>query len=262
MLMDKDTLYRLYVLEQMTTPEIAVIAGVSSSQTISNWLRKHGIQIRHCRDAQKPITPPYDMLYRLYIIEQQSIDAISSLLGSSEISISHLLDAYQIPKRANTAKFGGWNKGRSLSGEQKQFLSEKAKQRKGDKSSRYGAILSQETRTRIAKSLQGRFRGAENPQWKGERAAKRRDIWYSRFEYKQWRQAVFARDNYACQWCGKVSTGNIQAHHILTWAQHPEARFLVENGITLCVPCHRSTKGKEMEYAAQFQAIILHRSTP
>ncbi|MEK7112405.1 MAG: HNH endonuclease [Patescibacteria group bacterium] len=259
MKLDFQTLYCLYVLEQKTTIEIAAMAGVSSPQTISNWLRKYAIERRERRDAQRVITPPYDVLYRLYVQEEKSIEAIRRLLGSSETSISMLLEKYEIPKRSKTAKSGRWNKGKHLSEEQRHILSEFAKQRIGPKSPRYGEILSDATRARIAKSLKGRFRGEENSHWKGG-PQYRRNMWHSRFEYKDWRKAVFIRDCFTCKMCGKPSNGDIEAHHILTWEQYPEHRFMVENGITLCIPCHRMTKGKESQFVEQFQAMT-HRPT-
>ena len=32
--------------------------------------------------------------------------------------------------------------------------------------------------------------------------------------------------------------GNLRAHHVQPFAKHPERRFDVANGITLCHPCH------------------------
>lgn len=55
-------------------------------------------------------------------------------------------------------------------------------------------------------------------------------------EYTEWRTAVFARDGYHCRQCG--ASGDLQAHHVESWAKHPEKRLDVENGLTLCVPCH------------------------
>ena len=65
--------------------------------------------------------------------------------------------------------------------------------------------------------------------------------------YGKWRTAVFERDNYTCTSCGdhnyegRGSTIIIQADHIKPFALHPELRLDVDNGRTLCVPCHRAT---------------------
>ncbi len=53
-----------------------------------------------------------------------------------------------------------------------------------------------------------------------------------------WRMSVFERDNYKCQCCGSVG-GELNAHHILSWADYPAKRCDVDNGITLCSECHR-----------------------
>jgi 5-methylcytosine-specific restriction endonuclease McrA len=57
-------------------------------------------------------------------------------------------------------------------------------------------------------------------------------------EYRKWRDEVFARDRFACQQCGDARGGNLQAHHIKPFASHPELRFSVSNGLTLCRDCH------------------------
>lgn len=59
-------------------------------------------------------------------------------------------------------------------------------------------------------------------------------------EYREWRIAIFERDNYVCQIC-KVRGGELQADHIKPWAYFPDLRLSIDNGRTLCVECHRKT---------------------
>lgn len=56
-----------------------------------------------------------------------------------------------------------------------------------------------------------------------------------------WRWAVFRRDNYTCVTCG-ANDVPLESDHVLEWALHPEARFDIANGRTLCGPCHARTK--------------------
>lgn len=58
--------------------------------------------------------------------------------------------------------------------------------------------------------------------------------------YKEWRTRVFERDNYTCQEC-KTRGGFLNADHIKPFAFFPDLRFDVDNGRTLCAPCHRQT---------------------
>lgn len=57
-------------------------------------------------------------------------------------------------------------------------------------------------------------------------------------KYKSWRNGVFNRDNYTCQHCNNVG-GELNAHHIKSWKDYKNLRFKIENGITLCLGCHR-----------------------
>lgn len=59
-------------------------------------------------------------------------------------------------------------------------------------------------------------------------------------EYSLWRTAVFERDNYTCVWCG-IRGGKLNADHIKRFSDFPELRVAIDNGRTLCVPCHRTT---------------------
>lgn len=79
----------------------------------------------------------------------------------------------------------------------------------------------------------------EHWNWQGGKTPINRRIRVSR-EYKLWRQSVFERDNYTCVWCG-IRGGKLNADHIKPFSLHPEFRFTIDNGRTLCVPCHKKT---------------------
>lgn len=59
-------------------------------------------------------------------------------------------------------------------------------------------------------------------------------------EYAAWRTAVFERDDYTCVLCG-TRGGEMAADHIKSFAFHSELRLDLDNGRTLCTPCHRET---------------------
>lgn len=58
--------------------------------------------------------------------------------------------------------------------------------------------------------------------------------------YRVWRKAVFERDGYSCSGCG-VRGVQFHAHHKRSFSEFPELRFTIDNGVTLCVPCHQET---------------------
>ncbi len=72
-----------------------------------------------------------------------------------------------------------------------------------------------------------------------ERRIERRQS-MQQLEYRLWRDAVFTRDNHTCQACG-VRGGVLRADHVKPWRTHPEGRYDVGNGRTLCDGCHKKT---------------------
>lgn len=118
---------------------------------------------------------------------------------------------------------------------------------------RTGAKLLDKTKEKIADSLKGRFRKPLSERSKNKQI---RQLYQGRFEYKEWRDAVFARDGYQCQLCSHVSHGDIEAHHIRPFETYPELRLVVTNGITLCIHCHRKIRTHEKEYEDFFYAKI------
>lgn len=53
---------------------------------------------------------------------------------------------------------------------------------------------------------------------------------------ERWAKEVKRRDNYTCQVCWSIE--NIIAHHLNSYKSDKEARYNIENGITLCRECH------------------------
>lgn len=80
-------------------------------------------------------------------------------------------------------------------------------------------------------------KGENNPKWKGGITPEHKRIRKSP-EMSVWRNNVFERDCYSCQYCGYDKGHIIRAHHIFPFAEYPDLRFVVENGVTLCERCH------------------------
>jgi len=83
--------------------------------------------------------------------------------------------------------------------------------------------------------------GPENNNWKGgitnTNQKRRNDP-----RLLEWRKLVFERDHFTCQKCG--SKGFLQAHHIIPFSEDFSKAFDIENGLTVCVPCHEKIHGK------------------
>jgi hypothetical protein len=86
------------------------------------------------------------------------------------------------------------------------------------------------------------YRGELHARWKGGITTENQQVRHS-IEYKLWKDSVFARDHWNCQNCGKMG-GNLEAHHIKGFASNPELRFAIDNGITLCLKCHRKVHSR------------------
>lgn len=76
--------------------------------------------------------------------------------------------------------------------------------------------------------------------WKGGITPENKRIRGS-IEFRLWREAVFARDNWTCQICDKRGSTMLHAHHIKGFAEYPDLRFVIDNGQTLCPICHKTT---------------------
>lgn len=131
-------------------------------------------------------------------------------------------------------KISLWRTGRKLSEQHKLNCVNGRKAKSGWKKSL-------ETREKMKASAR---KGEDNHLWKGGITPINTAIRQS-FEYRLWRESVFERDNYMCIWCGaRNGSGKavvLNADHIKPFAYYPELRFAIDNGRTLCVPCHKTT---------------------
>jgi 5-methylcytosine-specific restriction endonuclease McrA len=84
-------------------------------------------------------------------------------------------------------------------------------------------------------------RGKNHYNWKNGITSKNEKIRKSR-KYAIWRISVFERDDFVCQNCEERG-GVLHAHHIKSFSEFPELRFVISNGVTLCERCHKLTHG-------------------
>ena len=164
-----------------------------------------------------------------------------------------------------------WSKGKKrpeFSGENHYLFgkhhSETTKKKIGEANKKYkGRIRSKETRIKISKARIG----SKCHSWRGGITPKNRKI-RNGIEFRLWREAVFARDNWICQKCKTKSKSGkrvcLHPHHILNFAQYPELRFAIDNGITLCKKCHmefHKKYGKENNNQEQLEEFLKMRKT-
>jgi len=152
-----------------------------------------------------------------------SFNASRSIIRFCGLSCSAKWRAKNYPLPASCFKKGvaTWNKGLKISG-----MTDKKH--------------TKETRQKMRISSSGPL----SSNWKGGVTEINHRIRRSR-KYADWRTSVFKRDDYTCQHCGDKSVvGNrirLEADHIKPFAAFPRLRFDLDNGRTLCAPCHRKT---------------------
>jgi hypothetical protein len=132
--------------------------------------------------------------------------------------------------------------------------------RKGQKAWNNGLKLPEEQKVKISNSKKGKsFGGAK----KGCIPWNKKKDYDDGMNYKElnhhlrtsrrwafWRTNVFQRDGYMCQECGNKNM-ELHPHHIVSVKQcveicNLELIYDVDNGKTLCVPCHRLKHKKRL----------------
>lgn len=124
-------------------------------------------------------------------------------------------------------------------------LSEKTKNKmKGRKPWNKGKKMTIEYRQKVSETLKGKY-GKLSRNWKGGVTPLQIQLRQS-LEYAIWRIEVLKKDNFTCRLCKKRG-GKLVAHHLNSFANFPELRFSTDNGIVLCRGCHSKLHNKKVD---------------
>lgn len=99
--------------------------------------------------------------------------------------------------------------------------------------------------------------GVNNPAWKGGlQFRKENEKKHLSSKYREWMFAVKNRDSWKCRTQDETCVEMLEAHHILNWIDFPEARYDVNNGITLCHAHHPRKWAEEKRLIPVFQGLV------
>ena len=98
--------------------------------------------------------------------------------------------------------------------------------------------------------------GENSPVYIKDRSKLKRENRRNDGGYKEWRKQVWLRDNFACKIANPDCDGKIEAHHILSWRDHPELRYEINNGITLCHAHHPRKRAEEKRLSPFFMELV------
>ena len=206
-------MYELY--ERMTGKEIAEKYGVTYG-AVYHRLRTMGLSSRRHRpgpNRTRVFNPKKATLKKL--IKTMTMAEIAKYYGVGETVVFNRLKEYGIE---------GPSRSERLKGKKKSLAHRMA----------------------MSKAQSGRVKGEKHHNWKGgiSNSSYNRE---ARLEYRLWKKMVHEKSGFKCSKCG-VEQGkfceccgqrvNLHAHHIKPYADNPELRYDVENGISLCSVCH------------------------
>ena len=205
-------------------------------------------------------------LEELYLNQKKSIAEIAKEKGCSIGGVQYLLEKYEIPRRTS-------GEGVSIAlakPECKQKLSEAQKKIWDNLDYRKKMSMAEarkkiwdnlDYRKKMSMAISKAKRGEKSHFWKGGKT-KITMLLRESAKYNLWRQSVYIRDNFVCQKCGQKG-GDLVAHHKkpfsklleevkknLTLFDLYEGALIysplwdVDNGITLCLKCHKKIHKK------------------
>lgn len=109
-LVDRDWLHARYVTDELSLRQIAVLVGCKNV-TVSKWLKKHSIPVRHNPTRGLGQSPQFERLRDSewlniqYTINARSCADLASEIGCSTATVEHWLHFYEIPTRVYRPKW-------------------------------------------------------------------------------------------------------------------------------------------------------------
>lgn len=132
-------------------------------------------------------------------------------------------------------------------------------------------IFSAKHRSNLSVALQGNTCGRANkgrilsPEWRKkisitktfvDRSLLKKSDRQNSGAYYEWSKTIKNRDGHKCKIANKDCSGSLNSHHILSWREHPELRYDVNNGITLCRFHHPLKYAQEKILSPYFKELI------
>ena len=74
--------------------------------------------------------------------------------------------------------------------------------------------------------------------------------------HREWSKLVKDRDIWSCRIADINCGGRLESHHILGWSSHPELRYKLNNGITLCQAHHPRKRAEEKRLISTFRELV------
>lgn len=110
---------------------------------------------------------------------------------------------------------------------------------------------------KLSERMRGRF-GPLSNRWIADRSklAKTRNPRGDSIESILWARNIKKRDNWTCKRENEDCKGRLEAHHILSYRNHTESRYDINNGITLCQFHHPRKRVDEQRLIPFFRELV------
>lgn len=221
---DIEEIKRLYA-QGLGVREVGSKVGVPA-RTVSRYLQNAGAKLRNPGVEHIPALSDAAWLSQKYVSEGLSTTDIASILGTGASRVSHWLRKLGIPTRGTGAE-PGHNR------------------------------TTDDARRKMSEAKRGKLLGPKAWNWKDGVHDRDRDR--NRYPALAWSKAIKSRDK-VCQECG--ADEQLHAHHIKRWKDYPSLRYDLNNGITLCQPCHERAHGRGFKFKWNTTPKCHERITP